>query len=254
MADALPSNALECEACRLLSITIQADGETPAMPTCSCSLKRESEEVEVEDDHDAQISKTQGTIYHHEAPSPRLSPFASIRPPEPSSIIRQYCRERLYVMPLHWTLQHLDLLGCRFHAQIDKGENAFHAENAEGFQVQSQGQPREDQVPRGTTKLPPDIIIRRAISKFSRDTLPSILSNVMRHILEECGMRCDTFPTLKFYFNGHHVSILYTYGTFLRTSSQFEGPRLAFLSLRDLGVQRDMSIRPRHIKSSSPWY
>jgi len=39
------------------------------------------------------------------------------QPPQSSSLndlIRQHCRDRLYVQPLHWTAQHLQLLGCRF--------------------------------------------------------------------------------------------------------------------------------------------
>jgi len=31
-----------------------------------------------------------------------------------NDLLRQHCRDRLYVQPLHWTAQHLQLLGCRF--------------------------------------------------------------------------------------------------------------------------------------------
>jgi hypothetical protein len=31
-----------------------------------------------------------------------------------NDILHQHCRDRLYVQPLHWTAQHLQLLGCRF--------------------------------------------------------------------------------------------------------------------------------------------
>ncbi|KAL7953625.1 hypothetical protein V8C34DRAFT_320717 [Trichoderma compactum] len=123
MAEVVPSKAPECQACRLPSITIQADGETPATPTCSCSLKRKPE-GEVEDDHNAKMLKNQSILNQNDTASPGLSPFASIRPPEPSSINdihRQHCRKSLYVKPLYWTLQHLDLLGCQFHADIRRG-------------------------------------------------------------------------------------------------------------------------------------
>ncbi|KAF3069994.1 hypothetical protein CFAM422_006743 [Trichoderma lentiforme] len=115
MADVVPSNALDYETCRLLSTTLQADGETPVTTKCICNLKRKTEEGEVEDDTNAQISKKQRTLHDHDAPSPGLSSYASIRPPEPSSIngiLRQHCRKSLYVKPLYWTLQHLELLGC----------------------------------------------------------------------------------------------------------------------------------------------
>ncbi|KAK4078362.1 uncharacterized protein Triagg1_3378 [Trichoderma aggressivum f. europaeum] len=227
MAKVVSSKALECQAYHLPSITIQADGETPATPTCRCSLRRNPEEGEFENSDDAQISKKQSILHQNDAPSPGLSPFASIRPPEPSSIndiLRQHCRESLYVKPLYWTLHHLELLGCQFYAKIEKEENARHAENAGSFQGHSQGQPG-DQVP-NTTKLPPDTIIRRA--GFS--------------------------STLKFYFNSRHVNSLSTYGTFLHTLYKSDGPRLAFLSLRDVGVRRNMSIRLRHVRRSSPEY
>jgi hypothetical protein len=37
--------------------------------------------------------------------------------PQPFSLndlLRQHCRDRLYVQPLHWTAQHLQLLECQF--------------------------------------------------------------------------------------------------------------------------------------------
>jgi len=43
-------------------------------------------------------------------------------PPHPLSInglIRKHCRNRLYVHPLQWTAQHLELLGYRFVCQDD---------------------------------------------------------------------------------------------------------------------------------------
>ncbi|KAK0766536.1 hypothetical protein N5P37_000261 [Trichoderma harzianum] len=136
MADAVPSDALDYEACRLSSITLQTDGETPVATKGICNLKRKTEEGEVKDDTDTQISKKQRALHHHDVSSPGLSPclLALIRPPEPSSIngiLRQHCRKSLYVKPLYWKLQHLELLGCQFHAKIEKEQNARHAENAE---------------------------------------------------------------------------------------------------------------------------
>src|SRR5579871_6785750 len=45
-----------------------------------------------------------------------MAPQAS-QPPQLFSLndlLRQHCHERLYVKPLNWTVQHLQLLGCRF--------------------------------------------------------------------------------------------------------------------------------------------
>jgi hypothetical protein len=41
----------------------------------------------------------------------------AFQPPEPLSLnglLRQHCHDRLYVHPLRWTAQHLQLLNCRF--------------------------------------------------------------------------------------------------------------------------------------------
>lgn len=45
----------------------------------------------------------------HGPPSPPLPNPSSIR-----GLMREHNRERLYVVPLHWTSQHLQLLGCQF--------------------------------------------------------------------------------------------------------------------------------------------
>jgi hypothetical protein len=53
--------------------------------------------------------------------APRRTPF---QPPEPRSIndvLRQHCRERLYVHPLRWTSRQLLLLDCQFVANKDIG-------------------------------------------------------------------------------------------------------------------------------------
>jgi hypothetical protein len=45
-----------------------------------------------------------------------MAPQAS-QPPQSFSLndlLRQHCRDRLYIQPLHWTAQHLQLLECRF--------------------------------------------------------------------------------------------------------------------------------------------
>jgi hypothetical protein len=47
-------------------------------------------------------------------PSPTDGPGAVPEPLSINSILRQHCRSRLYVPPLHWTSDHLQLLDCRF--------------------------------------------------------------------------------------------------------------------------------------------
>src|ERR1700722_10911123 len=55
-----------------------------------------------------------------------MAPQAS-QPPQSFSLnglLRQHCRDRLYVQPLHWTAQHLQLLGCRFVRRLRTPEPA----------------------------------------------------------------------------------------------------------------------------------
>jgi len=56
-----------------------------------------------------------GRITSNHATAPSLVWLS--RSPEPSSIndiLRSHSRDRLYIPPLQWTAQHLDLLGCPF--------------------------------------------------------------------------------------------------------------------------------------------
>jgi hypothetical protein len=62
-------------------------------------------------------------IYKNRRASRRLAGLppefrrAAYQPPQPFSlddILRRHCRDRLYVQPLHWTDQHLQLLDCQF--------------------------------------------------------------------------------------------------------------------------------------------
>lgn len=41
-------------------------------------------------------------------------PLETPQPLSLNDLLRQHCRDRLYIKPLHWTAQHLQLLKCRF--------------------------------------------------------------------------------------------------------------------------------------------
>ncbi|EHK26801.1 uncharacterized protein TRIVIDRAFT_62604 [Trichoderma virens Gv29-8] len=262
MAEAVFPRGVDHEACSL-STKIQVD-ETPSSPTTSCNLKRKTQKGEDKDEDDARNSKKQRTLHHNDALP--LSPFrlASIRTPEPSSIngiLRQHCRKRLYVTPLHWKLEHLDLLGCRFRARSDKKDKTKKPE-IDGHVQETQnlpGQP-EAQVAENTAKLPPSSIIREAASKLSGSsypayfTLDSVQANAVRRLLGGCGMAADAWqvPIIYFRFNKRPVAALRTDGIFIRTSSLIDSPSLAFLNLRSLGIRRDKSIRPKHVKATNP--
>ncbi|UKZ82972.1 hypothetical protein TrVFT333_010773 [Trichoderma virens FT-333] len=260
MAEAVFPSGVDYQALSL-STKIQVD-ETPSSPTTSCNLKRTAQKGEDKDEDDARNSKKQRTLYHNDALP--LSPFclASIRTPEPSSIngiLRQHCRKRLYVTPLHWKLEHLDLLGCRFRARSDKKDKTKKPE-IDGHVQETQnlsGQP-DAQVAKNTAKLPASSIIREAASKLSGSsypayfTLDSVQANAMRRLLGGCGMTADACPIIYFRFNKRPVAALRTDGIFIRTSSLIDSPSLAFLNLRSLGIRRDKSIKPKHVKATNP--
>ncbi|KAL7941401.1 hypothetical protein V8C42DRAFT_335051 [Trichoderma barbatum] len=258
MAESVLMNAPAYQTCRLLSKNPAYD--TPPSSISSCNLKRKAQEYEDKDQENAHNSKKQRTVHHHDASPSASLPLASIAPPEPLSIngiLRQRCRKRLYVTPLHWKLQQLDLLGCRFRGRgeekkkINHNESEGHVQEPPSLQGQPQGQ-LQGKV-KGTTKyLPTNEVIREASSCLRWVRLASSRAEDVQYLLEHCGMTIDNYSTLSFYFNGRRVAHLHTDGTFLRTSSKLDGPSLAFLNLRSVGIRRDNSIRPRRFKVINP--
>jgi hypothetical protein len=73
---------------------------------------------------------------------------AVYQPPQPFSlndILRRHCRDRLYVQPLYWTAQHVQLLDCRFIHRESTLQPASSTPSSEG--EQSREDPKVDKHP-----------------------------------------------------------------------------------------------------------
>jgi hypothetical protein len=54
--------------------------------------------------------------------------------------MRQHCRSRLYVPPICWTLEHLELLGCEFSSkEVPQNERRRKSPNSDVSQVSDDG-------------------------------------------------------------------------------------------------------------------
>ena len=89
------------------------------------------------------------------------------QPPQPLSLnglLRQHCHDRLYVKPLHWTAQHLQLLKCRF---VCRQRTPQPTSSTQGGLAPSE-RPREDSK---VDKYPPkhgqDIGIQHAVYRLA---------------------------------------------------------------------------------------
>ncbi|KAI1302253.1 hypothetical protein F5Y03DRAFT_407931 [Xylaria venustula] len=146
--------------------------------------------------------------------SPRSTSPAAIRPPEPLSINSTLqSRERIYIHPLRWVSQHLQLLECQFVRQ--KARRKSMTRNAGS---RAQDEPTRGQQQRQTVELSTEAIIRAADDLLHDFDLP-------------------------FRFNRKTVAILQTDGTFSSSSSGSATPTLAYLDLKTLESRRNMSIK-----------
>ena len=92
------------------------------------------------------------------------------QPPQPLSLndlIRRHCHDRLYVKPLHWTAQHLQLLKCRF---VHRRRTPQPTSSTQGglAPLSESEQPREDsKVDKYPLKHGQDIRIQKAVSRLA---------------------------------------------------------------------------------------
>ncbi|KAI1108158.1 hypothetical protein F5Y14DRAFT_437188 [Nemania sp. NC0429] len=150
------------------------------------------------------------------------------QPPHPLSInglIRKHCRDRLYVHPLQWTSQHLELLGCRF---------VCHDEVAM-FPSQQLG---------SSLPLPSEAIIHAAINRLRHPSMRKYEAPTVQIFLEAC----NAIPllgrsSLSFNFEQKTVATVPTSGIFTRRSGRLS-PTLAYLDLNRVGLERYQSIKP----------
>ncbi|KAK3358785.1 hypothetical protein B0T25DRAFT_531157 [Lasiosphaeria hispida] len=151
------------------------------------------------------------------------SPVSLSQSPEPSSInniLRNHSRDRLYIPPLQWTAQHLDLLGCRFV------RNKAPRLTGEGHRV--------------------DLSAQTALSLLANRLLhPSITefkTTVIRLHLKDHNIiyrRSD----LLFNFGSRPVIKLPTNGVFSLSGTDSAAPVMAYLDLEAVRSRRNASIK-----------
>ncbi|KAF5000395.1 hypothetical protein FDECE_11215 [Fusarium decemcellulare] len=182
-----------------------------------------------------------------------FSPTRPIRPPEPSSInniIREHSRSRLYVSPLHWTSQHLQLLDCQFVLEkaVQQNErsgpeqrrrpgNANHGCCAGGKGTAGQHQYGE------TPNLPTEAAIRAAADHLLNARTSAFKTLAIQDLLEDDGICQHASVDLSFCFDQHVTVTLQTDGTFSCSSSRSTAPNLAYLDLEAVGSRRDNSVK-----------
>lgn len=96
----------------------------------------------------------------------RMAPQASQLPQLLSlnDLLRRHCRDRLYVPPLHWTAQHLQLLKCRFvpHPRTPRPASSTQARLTPPSESEQSGE---------VSKHPPkkkDIRLQRSVRRLAR--------------------------------------------------------------------------------------
>jgi hypothetical protein len=120
------------------------------------------------------------------------------QPPQPLSLndlLRRHRHDRLYVKPLHWTAQHLQLLKCRFVHRRRTPQPTSSTQGGLAPSSESE-QPREDsKVDKYPLKHVEDIRIQTAVSR---------LVSGDRMIFKQWGLEA----LLKAFSNDHTVTSL----------------------------------------------
>jgi len=123
--------------------------------------------------------------------SSTISSSATIQSPEPLSInylIREQSRSRLYVSPLRWTSQHLQLLDCRFLPEEPEPKRRPSSSNADKDYrarekaIHCQGQNNE------RVHLPTMFAIHTVASHLFGANMITFKTSAIRDFLEDCGM------------------------------------------------------------------
>ncbi|KAI1287846.1 hypothetical protein F5Y03DRAFT_113496 [Xylaria venustula] len=167
-------------------------------------------------------------------PSPkrcRVSKVSSVRlscqpPPHPLSVnglIRKHCRDRLYVHPLQWTAQHLELLGYRF---VRKSNRRLRHHR---YQHQHQN----------SLQLPSEATIRATINYLRKPSIRDFKTTIIIEFLTACNVIQFDGSRLPFDFKRQTTATVPTSGIFSHRSNTAS---LAYLDLECVASERDRSI------------
>ncbi|KAI0399640.1 hypothetical protein F4802DRAFT_610746 [Xylaria palmicola] len=168
---------------------------------------------------------------------PRVSKTSLValwcQPPHPLSVnglLRKHCRNRLYVHPLQWTAQHLELLGYRF---IRKSNSTL------GGHSQHQHQHQHGHQYQNSLQLPSEATICATINHLRRPSIRDFKTTIMSEFPTACNLTQVDTSHLPFDFKQQTIATVPTSGIFLHRSTV---PSLAYLDLECVGSERDKSI------------
>ncbi|GAP93099.1 hypothetical protein SAMD00023353_10400250 [Rosellinia necatrix] len=148
------------------------------------------------------------------------------QPPHPLSVnglLQSHCRTRLYVHPLQWTAQHLELLGYRFVRRT----------NRELTNHRAQHQPQSE------LQLPSEATILDIAQDLRTPSVRDWKAATVTRFLKGCNVIHLDSSRLRFYFKGRTVTTVPTSSIFSHRSNTAS---LAYLDLKCVGSKRDKSI------------
>ncbi|KAI0414057.1 hypothetical protein F5X98DRAFT_350348 [Xylaria grammica] len=160
----------------------------------------------------------------------RVSKISSVplwcQPPHPLSVnglIRKHCRDRLYVHPLQWTAQHLELLGYRFVRKSNR--------KLRDHRHQHQHQ--------NSLQLPSEETIRATTNYLRKPSIRDFKTTIMIEFLTACNAIQLDRSCLPFDFKRQTIATVPTSGIFSHCSHTAS---FAYLDLECVGSERDKSI------------
>ncbi|RWA08291.1 hypothetical protein EKO27_g6807 [Xylaria grammica] len=156
----------------------------------------------------------------------RVSKISSVplwcQPPHPLSangLIRKHCRSRLYVHPLQWTAQHLELLGYWF--------------------VRKSNRKLRDHRHQNSLQLPSEETIRATTNYLRKPSIRDFKTTIMIEFLTACNVIQLDRSRLPFNFKRQTIATVPTSGIFSHRSNTAS---FAYLDLEYMGSERDKSI------------
>ncbi|KAI1347809.1 hypothetical protein F5Y01DRAFT_307227 [Xylaria sp. FL0043] len=150
------------------------------------------------------------------------------QPPHPLSVnglIRKHCRNRLYVHPLQWTAQHLELLGYRFVRKSNR-------------KLRDHGHQHQHR-PQNSLQLPSEATIRATTNYLRKPSIRSFKTTIIMEFLTACSVIQLNRSRLPFDFNRQTIATVPTSGIFSYRSNT---ANLAYLDLECVASERDNSI------------
>ncbi|KAI1160657.1 hypothetical protein F5B18DRAFT_631668 [Nemania serpens] len=173
--------------------------------------------------------RAEDSLSHSSSKRCRVSKISSVplwrQPPHPLSVnglIQKHCRNRLYVHPLQWTAQHLELLGYRFVRKSNR-------------KLRDHGQHQHQ----NSLQLPSKATIGATINYLRKPSTRDFKTTIILEFLTACKIIQLDRSRLPFDFKRQTIATVPTSGIFSYRSNTAS---FAYLDLGCVGSERDKSI------------